>query len=431
MSENLEHATKNRAMSPAQKRRQIILGVCYLIAIVLGIVNGLYGSAFWQSIGDFISTVFIRLFRFIAIPIIAVSIISTLAMISRSSESGRIFKHTLFYTLFTTILAAGLAAVLFVLFAPANVTLDHSVNQAAALDSIKSQSYLQYIVSVVPDNFLTPFVSANVLSVLLISAAVGIAIAKLPKDSRQQEVLMSFFSGLQSVLFTLVRWLIDVLPIGIFGFFTVLAMQLASGVALGGLGTYFVTVLSANFIQMLVILPLVLLLRGINPLKVAKGMLPALTVAFFSKSSAGTLPVTMACAENNLGVHRSVSRFVLPICTTINMNGCAAFILITVVYLMQNAGVDVTIGMLATWVVISTIAAVGNAGVPMGCFFLSASLLVSMNVPILLMGVILPFYAVIDAIETTLNVWSDSNVAAMVNRDMYGDTPEKPEGQTV
>ena len=290
-------------MTPRQKRRQLILAVCYLIAIVLGIVNGLYGSAFWQAAGDFISTVFIRLFRFIAVPIIAVSIISTLAMISRSSESGRIFRHTIFYTLLTTILAAGLAAVLYVLFSPANVTLDANVGQAAALDSVKTQSYLQYVQSVIPDNFLAPFLSANVLSVLLISAAVGIAIAKLPKDSRQQEVLMSFFSGLQSVLFTLVGWIITVLPIGIFGFFTVLAMQLASGVALGGLGTYFVTVLAANFIQMLVVLPLLLLIRGINPLRVAKGMFPALTVAFFSKSSAGTLPVTLACAENNLGVH--------------------------------------------------------------------------------------------------------------------------------
>ena len=416
-------------MTPRQKRRQLILAVCYLIAIVLGIVNGLYGSAFWQVAGDFISTVFIRLFRFIAVPIIAVSIISTLAMISRSSESGRIFRHTIFYTLLTTILAAGLAAVLYVLFSPANVTLDANVGQAAALDSVKTQSYLQYVQSVIPDNFLAPFLSANVLSVLLISAAVGIAIAKLPKDSRQQEVLMSFFSGLQSVLFTLVGWIITVLPIGIFGFFTVLAMQLASGVALGGLGTYFVTVLAANFIQMLVVLPLLLLMRGINPLRVAKGMFPALTVAFFSKSSAGTLPVTMACAENNLGVHTSVLRFVLPICTTINMNGCAAFILITVVYLMQNAGAEVSFGMLAAWIVISTIAAVGNAGVPMGCFFLSASLLASMNVPILLMGVILPFYAVIDAIETTLNVWSDSNVATLVNHDLYGDAPQKEQAQ--
>ncbi len=406
-------------MTPQQKRAQILLAACYLVAIVLGLVNGLWGSQFWQTAGQFISDIFIRLFRFIAIPIIAVSIISTLATISRSKESGKIFRHTIFYTLFTTVLAASLAAVLFVLYAPANVALTGTASQPEALANIQGQSYFSYIESVIPDNIIAPFLSANVLSVLIIAAAVGIAIAKLPADSKEQNLMITFFTALQSVLFTIVNWIIKILPIGIFGFFTVLAMQMATGVALGGLGVYLATVLTSNFVQMLVILPLILLIRGINPLRVAKGMLPALTVAFFSKSSAGTLPVTMSCAENNLNVRPSVSRFVLPICTTINMNGCAAFILITVVYLMQNAGVDISLGTLLIWIVIATIAAVGNAGVPMGCFFLSASLLASMNVPILLMGVILPFYAVIDAIETTLNVWSDSNVAVLVNHDLY------------
>ena len=123
-------------------------------------------------------------------------------------------------------------------------------------------------------------------------------------------------------------------------------------------------------------------------------------------------------------MRRGVARFVLPICTTINMNACAAFILITSVFLMQNAGAEITLGTLGVWVLIATIAAVGNAGVPMGCFFLTASLMASMNVPILLMGVILPVYAVIDMIETMLNVWSDSTVAAMVNKDLYGDEDE-------
>ena len=401
-----------------------MLAIFYLIAIVLGIVNGVWGSSATQSFADFIATMFIRLFKFVAIPIIAVSIISTLSSISKSRSSGRIFRHTIFYTLFTTILAATLAAILYEVFSPGNVSASISGAAAAPLSSVANAGgagYLKYIESVIPDNILAPFLSANVLSVLLISAAVGIALAQM-KPSKAQETLVSLFAGLQEVLFRIVSWIIKVLPIGIFGFFSVLAADLASGVELGGLGVYFAAVLTANFVQMLVILPLVLLARGLNPLKVAKAMLPALTVAFFSKSSAGTLPVTMASAENRLGVRRPVSRFVLPLCTTINMNGCAAFILLTVVYLMQNAGADITLGTLIVWILISTLAAVGNAGVPMGCFFLSASLLAGMNVPILLMGVILPFYAVVDAIETALNVWSDSCVAAMVDHDLKDET---------
>ena len=226
------------------------------------------------------------------------------------------------------------------------------------------------------------------------------------------------------ILFILVSWLIKILPLGIFGFVTVLCRDLQAGVSLGGLGTYFAAIITANLLQIFVILPAILLVKGISPVKTFRAMLPALTVAFFSKSSAGTLPVTMRCAEENLRVRKSVSGFVLPICTTINMNACAAFILITCVYLMQNAGAEITIGTLASWILIATVAAVGNAGVPMGCFFLAASLLASMNVPILLMGVILPFYAVLDMLETAENVWSDSCVAKMVDKDLYGEPGE-------
>ena len=409
--------SQNNQTAPSHTGGWILL-LLYVIAAVLGVVNGLWGGAAGHTAADFISTLFIRLFKFVAVPIIAVSVISTLANLTASGNSGRLFKHTIFYTLFTTVLAATLAAVLYRLFTPANVAVTGSA--PAAVVNAGGDSYLKYLESVIPDNILAPFLSANVLSVLLIAAAVGLAIAKMP-EGESRKVLLAFFTGLQDVLFRIVGWVIKVLPIGIFGFVSVLAKDLASGIELGGLGTYFTVVLTANLVQMFVVLPLVLLARGRNPIKVARAMLPALTVAFFSKSSAGTLPVTMTSAENRLGIRRQTARFVLPICTTINMNGCAAFILLTVVYLMQNAGADITWGTLAAWILIATVAAVGNAGVPMGCFFLSASLLASMNVPILLMGVILPFYAVIDAVETTLNVWSDSCVAAMVDKDLFGE----------
>ena len=150
-------------------------------------------------------------------------------------------------------------------------------------------------------------------------------------------------------------------------------------------------------------------------------MMPALSVAFFSKSSAGTLPVTMEAAEKNVGILPRISRFVLPLCTTINMNGCAAFIFTTVIYLMQNHGIELSIWTMLTWIVIATIAAVGNAGVPMGCFFLSASLLASMDIPITLLGIILPFYTIIDMVETALNVWSDTCVTTIVNKKYCED----------
>ena len=104
-------------------------------------------------------------------------------------------------------------------------------------------------------------------------------------------------------------------------------------------------------------------------------MAPALAVALFTKSSAGTLPVTLACAEQNLKSQSKSFSFRLTNCTTINMNGCAAFILVTSLFVMQNAGFELSMTTMITWLFISVIAAIGNAGVPMGCYFLTLSLM--------------------------------------------------------
>lgn len=413
----MDHLAKS-PLTPELRRSQLWMFFFYVVAIAIGTVNGLYGSGWMHEAAHFISDIFLKLFKFISIPIIAVSLISTLATLSQTSNSGKIFRRTVFYTILTTLIAATVAAGLYLLYAPENVAVAAGAGESVA--NITGKGYVDYIQSVVPDNILQPFLSSNVLSVLLIAAAFGVAIAKMTKG-RGQEVLMSFFNGAQEVLFIIVGWIIKLLPIGIFGFITELFIEIENGIAVSGLGTYFAAVLTANFSQLLIVIPALLLLKGINPIKLAREMSPALIVAFFSKSSAGTLPVTMSCAEHSSKINPEVSRFVLPICTTVNMNACAAFILITVTYVMQNAGLEVTLGHLAVWIVIATIAAIGNAGVPMGCFFLSASLLISMNVPIQLMGVILPVYAVIDMIETLLNVWSDSSVAKMVDKDMQED----------
>ena len=155
-------------------------------------------------------------------------------------------------------------------------------------------------------------------------------------------------------------------------------------------------------------------------------MAPAIAVALFTKSSAGTLPVTLASAEQRLNVHPQVSRFVLPICTTINMNGCAAFILVTSLFLMQNGGFDLSIGTMIAWLFVAVLAAIGNAGVPMGCYFLTLSLMSGIGAPIGIMGIILPIYTIIDMIETAENVWSDSAVCAMTDHDLASELDAQP-----
>jgi Na+/H+-dicarboxylate symporter len=201
-----------------------------------------------------------------------------------------------------------------------------------------------------------------------------------------------------------------------------LSAQIEAGVIVGSLGKYVAVILGGNLIQFFIVLPLFLVVRGLNPLKVLRAMSPAVLMALFTKSSAATLPVTLQSAEERLNVNPDVSRFVLPICTTINMNGCAAFILVTSLFVMQNGGTVLTLPAMLLWLLIAVVSAVGNAGVPMGCYFLTLSLMAGVGAPVGIMGIILPIFTIIDMVETAENVWSDSCVCAIVNRQGQHNT---------
>ena len=254
------------------------------------------------------------------------------------------------------------------------------------------------------------------LSLLLLAFAIGIGLSKLP-ESENKAVVIKGLLGLQDLLFLLIHWLIWTLPLGIVAFSAQLSAQVSAGVVADSIGKYVLVVLGGNVIQFFVVLPLFLLIKGMNPLHVLGRMMPAVLMALFTKSSAATLPVTMETAEKRLGIKKNVARFVLPICTTINMNGCAAFILVTSLFVMQQDGTELSLGTILLWLLISVVSAVGNAGVPMGCFFLTLSLMSGIGAPVAVLGIILPIYTIIDMVETAENVWSDSCVAAAVNRD--------------
>ncbi|SHL69125.1 Na+/H+-dicarboxylate symporter [Fibrobacter sp. UWH5] len=414
MSQN-ENAMAGAARKVKSVKTQVIV---WVVALVLGALLGLIQSEGLQNLINFIASVYTRLFQFVAVPTIALALMTTLSALGVQKNTGRIFGRTIIYTLLTTFAAAFVGLLLYKIIGPGNLPMDLVSGGAAEVpQNLSAMSYYDHFLSIVPNNVVQPFLSGNVLGILMVAAAVGLGLAFMP-DSDNKHALVKVILGLRELLFTLIRALVWALPLGVVAFAAQLSAQVNAGVVVGSLGKYLAVVMGGNAIQFLIVLPLFLIARGLNPLHVLKKMSPAVMMAFFTKSSAATLPVTMQSAEDNLKVKPEVARFVLPICTTINMNGCAAFILVTSLFVMQNSGVELTLGTMITWVFISVLSAVGNAGVPMGCYFLTLSLMVGMNANIGVMGVILPLYAVIDMIETAENVWSDSCVCAMTNKDL-------------
>ena len=399
----------------------------WLGALVIGTVLGMLGVGWIDSVTNFVATIYTRLFQFVAIPTIALAVTTTLARFGTQKDTGRIFRHTLTYTLLTKVAAAAVGMLLYRFIAPDNLPLD-AIQGDTGIDSVKQElgdaSYMDYIIGIVPDNVLRPLVEGNVLSLLLIAVAVGIALARMP-ETDSKRTLMNGLNGLQNLVSTLIHWLIDILPIGIVAFAAQLSAEITAGTVVTSIGKYVAVILGGNLLQFCVVLPLFLMARGLNPIRVARAMTPAVLMALFTKSSAATLPVTIQSAEERLGVASRVARFVLPICTTINMNGCAAFIFVTSLFVMQNGGVEITWGTMIMWLFISVVAAIGNAGVPMGCYFLTLSLMSGVGAPIAIMGIILPVFTVLDMIETAENVWSDSCVAAMTDRDIRNASPRQ------
>ncbi|KTC90588.1 dicarboxylate/amino acid:cation symporter [Fluoribacter dumoffii] len=406
-----------------QQQKKLIFStpLIYALMIGLGIASGMSNIVVLKETGLLLSDLFIKIFKCISLPIISLSIIVTLANYKTDGYMKKIWQRTIKYTFSTTVLAAVISCLLYLIIQPSSVQVNLD---AQAVKSGSSLGYFGYLANIIPTNLLSPFLEQQVMGVLFLSIIIGVAVRQIP-DVEARDTLTLFFRGAHAMFLVMTRWIIKIIPLGLFGFITSTVVQLRSGMDIKGIGEYLLIVVLANLVQGFVILPLWLKMNNIRPFAAMRSMLPALSVAFFSKSSVGTLPVTMNTIENNLQVKPAVSRFVLPLCTSINMNGCAAFIFATVIYLMQNHGMPISYSTMVLWVFVATVAAIGNAGVPMGCFFLSISLLSSMNVPIVLMGVILPFYGLIDMLETALNVWSDACVTKIVNDKALAEAQEE------
>lgn len=395
------------------------MNVFLAIATLCGLLSGYLAIPTVDYAAGIVSDLFINMLKLVSLPIIFLSIVSTASGMESIDEIKILGKKVAKYTIVTTLIAATIALTLFLVINPVRGVVDSS---AAIGAQMGQKGYFDYLLKVIPSNFVQPFSENNVIGVLLMAMVLSFATLAIPSEHRK--VLHTFFSSLYAAIVKITTWIIRLMPIAIWGFITMFIKDLRLGLEAKSIILYLICVIAANLIQALIVLPGFLKMKGISPMKTAKGMWPALSVAFFSKSSSAALPMTMKCAEENVGISRKVSSFSLPLCTTINMNACAAFILTTVLFVSISNGMTFTPVEMVMWIFVATIAAIGNAGVPMGCYFLSSAFLAAMGVPLNILGIILPFYAMIDMLESAINVWSDACVTTVVQHEIGDQVAE-------
>ena len=396
--------------APAKKSH---FNLYLLLGLALGLVTGFAQVGPLMSVADAVGTIVINLLKLISLPMIFLSVVSTISNMRGFQEVRTIGRRVLLYAVGTTAVSALVGLMLYKIINPVSSA---PIIEGGVIEG--GGSYMGVLLNIFPSNFVGVFLENHVIGVMLIALTFGLAILSLEDGQRNQ--LSSFFGALFSALLKVTRWLVYLMPIGVWAFVTIFVEQVRNENPdqLRSFFLYLAVVLGANVVMGLVILPIFAKWKGLSPWKLAKGTINALTMGFFTRSSGATLPLTLESCQDNLGISKRVSNFSIPLCATINMNGCASFILVTVLYVGTVNGMVFTLGDCFLWVGIATLAAVGNAGVAMGCYFLSSALLAAMNVPLTLLGMILPIYTFIDMVETALNIWSDVVVTAVVDKEV-------------
>ena len=390
-------------------------------SILLGILAGISNQEILIKTAEGISKLFMNYLSMIAAPIVCLAIFSTLVSMGGLDQIKHLARRLLFYTLLTTLLAALVALGCFLLFDPVSFVQKGE----GSFQVSSSHSYINFLIDIVPSNIVSAFLENKVISVAFLGFLFGITAHFLPEEHRT--TLQKGFSALFQLFLKVAQLVVYGMPIAVWAFTTILTQELSrQNTEVSGIWAYLGVIVLSNLIQGFIVIPLLLKAKGLSPWKVAKGASKALLVAFFTKSSNAALPVGLKAAKEELGMDPKIAGFSLPLCTVINMNGCAAFILTTVLFVAGVNGHLFSSFDLAFWVFMAVLAAVGNAGVPMGCFFLSSALLMGMDVPLHMMGLILPFYALIDMEETALNVWSDISVVSIVDKEVKESLREIP-----
>jgi len=369
-------------------------------------------------------TLFLRLIFMLIIPLLFSALVIGVAEMGDVRSLGRVGWKTLGYTIVASGIAVVLGLVLVNWLKPgagvdpvaAQAMLAQGADRAQAIVSSSSgqPKGLDMLLGIVPDNVIKAAADNTILAVMFFSLMLGIGLVLT--RSKATEVLLQGIQGLFEVSMTLIGLVIRLAPYAVFCFMFNLA-ALFGWDLLRSLGAYVGVVVLALSIHMLVVYSLMLkFLGGWSPLKFFKGAQEAMVMAFSTASSNATLPVALRVAEEKLYLPRNISRFVLTVGATANQNGTALFEGVTVLFLAQFFGVELSLAQQVTVMFVCILGGIGTAGVPAGSLPVVALICGMVGVPPEGIGLILGVDRFLDMCRTTLNVTGDLMLATIVSK---------------
>ncbi|KDM93522.1 dicarboxylate/amino acid:cation symporter [Photobacterium galatheae] len=381
-----------------------------LIGMILGVAAGsLLGPD--AEILKPIGTLFINAIKMLIVPLVFCSLVVGVTSMQDTRKMGRIGAKAIAIYLSTTAVAISIGLGLASILAP-GAGLEMTA-AATAAEAKEAPTLVQTLLSLIPNNPISALAAGNILQIIVFALGLGVALNLCGEKSKPA---VQVFESLAEAMYKLTELVMKLAPYGIFGLMAWVAGKYGLEILLPLFKVIGVAYLG-SLLHVLLFYPAVIKVVGrLNPMPYIKGILTPAAVAFTTTSSSGTLPASIKCAREELGVSKGVSSFVLPLGATINMDGTALYQGVAAIFVAQAFGVDLEFADYVTIVMTATLASIGTAGVPGAGLIMLSLVLTTVGLPMEGLAIIAGIDRILDMARTTVNVCGDLMVAVLVGR---------------
>ncbi len=407
-----------------------------LIALILAFISGAMTSPDSVFLGinfyavyDFVGTFFLNALKMIIVPLVLSSIITGVAGIGNTDGLGRLgFKTILFYVV-SSFFAIVIGLFFVNIFQPGiidgipakdllGLTSERVADVASRVGGKDASSIADVFLGLVPPNIIKAAANGQMLGLIFFAILFGVYITKITET--YAEAQYNFWQGLFEIMMKMTNFIISFAPIGVFGLVAKVIADIDGdeiNALFESLFWFTFSVMAALFTHAFIVLPLLLkYIARVNPFRHIKAMAPAMLTAFSTASSSATLPLTIKCIENNAGVSNRTSSFVLPLGATVNMDGTALYECVAAMFIAQAYGLDLTITVQFTVVLVALLTSIGVAGIPSASLVAITIILSAIGLPLDGIALIFIVDRILDMFRTSVNIFSDSCCAVIVAR---------------
>lgn len=422
-------------MVTERKKKRIPLYLQIVIGMIVGVVigfaaNAVDGATFIKHWIQPFGQLFIRLLQLIAVPLVFISLIKGVTGLKDVSKFSRLGVKTIGIYICTTVIAVLLGLSMGLIVKPGNLVERAEVAHLAEsytntvhekqieAEVMQHRGPLNFLNDVVPNNFFQAAGdNSRMLQVIFFALFFAVATLALPRD--KVEPVIKLFDSLNDIILRMVDYIIAIAPIGVAALMAGLIADFNGNTSIfSALGVYALTVVAALLILLLGFYPLLVhLFTRIKATHFIRSMYPVQLFGFTTSSSAATLPVTLETVEEQLKVSKEVSSFVLPIGVTINMDGTSCYQTISILFIAQVLGIELSFVQLITIVGMTILSSIGTPGIPGGSYVILTMVLTSVGIPAEGLALILGIDRPLDMLRTSVNVTGDATVAAIVDKN--------------